>query len=82
MTLRRYDQVRLRKKGSAIAKTIDGICLACHMSLPSMLFQKLMRSDVFEQCPSCARILYYQAPADPPALDPCAVSSAGVAEGS
>lgn len=66
MTLRRYDQVRLRKRGSAIAKTIDGTCLACHMSLPPMLFQKLMRSDVFEQCPSCARILYYEAPTDPP----------------
>ncbi len=63
MTLRRYDQVRLRK-GNAIAKTIDGTCLACHMRLPPMLFQKLMRGDALDQCPSCARILYYEAPAD------------------
>ncbi|MET0592601.1 MAG: C4-type zinc ribbon domain-containing protein [Polyangiaceae bacterium] len=63
MMLRRYEQVR-KRKGSAIAKTIDGTCLACHMRLPPMLFQKLMRGDAFDQCPSCARILYYEAPAD------------------
>jgi len=63
MTLRRYEQV-LKRKGSAIAKTIDGTCLACHMRLPPMLFQKLMRGDALDQCPSCARILYYEPPAD------------------
>jgi len=63
LTLRRYEQVR-KRKGNAIAKTIDGTCLACHMRLPPMLFQKLMRGDAFEQCPSCARILYYEPPAD------------------
>ena len=63
MTLRRYEQVR-KRKGNAIAKTIDGTCLSCHMRLPPMLFQKLMRGDGFDQCPSCARILYYEAPTD------------------
>jgi predicted nucleic acid-binding Zn-ribbon protein len=63
MMLRRYEQVR-KRKGSAIAKTIDGTCLACHMRLPPMLFQKLMRGDAFDQCPSCARILYYEAPGE------------------
>ena len=59
--LRRYEQVK-QKKGSALAPTTHGTCLACHMSLPPMLFQKLLRGDVLEQCPSCARILYYQPP--------------------
>jgi uncharacterized protein len=63
LTLRRYDQVR-KRKGNAIAKTVDGTCLSCHMRLPPMLFQKVMRSDEFEQCPSCARILYYDPPPD------------------
>lgn len=61
MTLRRYEQVRQRK-GTAIAKTTDGTCQACHMSVPPMLFQKLMRGEAFDQCPSCNRILYYQPP--------------------
>jgi predicted nucleic acid-binding Zn-ribbon protein len=34
------------------------------MRLPPMLFQKLMRGDAFEQCPSCNRILYYEPPDD------------------
>jgi uncharacterized protein len=62
-TLRRYEQVR-KRKGTAIAKTIDGTCLSCHMRLPPMLFQKMMRGDSFEQCPSCARILYYEPPSE------------------
>jgi predicted nucleic acid-binding Zn-ribbon protein len=63
MTLRRYEQVR-KRRGNAIAKTTDGICLSCHMRLPPMLFQKLMRGEGLEQCPSCARILYYEAPTE------------------
>lgn len=62
-TLRRYEQVR-KRKGTAIAKTIDGTCLSCHMRLPPMLFQKLMRGEALDQCPSCARILYYEPPAN------------------
>lgn len=61
LTLRRYEQVR-QKKGTGIAKAVDGICQACHISIPPMLLQKLMRSEVLEQCPNCRRILYYQAP--------------------
>jgi hypothetical protein len=34
------------------------------MRLPPMMFQKMQRGDDFDQCPSCARILYYEAPAD------------------
>jgi predicted nucleic acid-binding Zn-ribbon protein len=63
VTLRRYERVR-KQRDNAIAKTIDGTCLSCHMRLPPMLFQKLMRGEAFEQCPSCARILYYESPAD------------------
>jgi uncharacterized protein len=62
-TLRRYERVR-KQRDNAIAKTVDGTCLSCHMRLPPMLFQKLMRGEAFEQCPSCARILYYEPPAD------------------
>ena len=50
MTLRRYEQVR-KRKGNAIAKTIDGTCLACHMRLPPMLFQKLMRGRCVRTVP-------------------------------
>lgn len=58
---RRYELVR-KRKGNAIAHTTNGTCSACHIAVQPMLFQKLLRSDEFGQCPSCARILYYRPP--------------------
>lgn len=61
LTLRRYEQVR-QQKGTGLAKTTEGgICQACHISLPPMLLQQLMRGEVLDQCPNCKRILYFEA---------------------
>jgi uncharacterized protein len=56
---RRYELVR-KRRGTGIASTLDGTCSACHMRLPPMLFQQLMRGVDFGQCPSCNRILYFR----------------------
>jgi uncharacterized protein len=62
MTLfRRYESIRTRRP-VAIAKTTDGTCLGCHLSVPPMMFQKMRRQEEFEQCPNCRRILYYMPP--------------------
>ena len=58
---RRYEHIR-KRKGSSIAHVTDGTCSQCHMRIPPMMFQKMMRGDEFDQCPSCARILYYRPP--------------------
>jgi predicted nucleic acid-binding Zn-ribbon protein len=55
---RRYESIRTRR-AMAIAKTTDGTCLGCHISVPPMMFQKMLRQEEFEQCPNCRRILYY-----------------------
>lgn len=55
---RRYESIR-SKRPVAIAKTHDGTCLGCHLSVPPMMFQKMRRQEEFEQCPNCRRILYY-----------------------
>lgn len=60
---RRYESIRTRRP-FAIAKTHDGTCLGCHISIPPMMFQKMLRQEEFEQCPNCRRILYY-VPAPP-----------------
>ena len=62
--LRRYEAV-LKKKGSAIARTTDGDCQACHVALPPQLFQKVLRRETFEECPMCHRILYFWSEAAP-----------------
>jgi predicted nucleic acid-binding Zn-ribbon protein len=56
---RRYELIR-KRRGTALAHTVEGTCSACHMRLPPMLFQQLMRKDDFSQCPSCNRILYFR----------------------
>lgn len=68
MLYRRYESVRTRRP-MAIAKTHDGTCLGCHLSVPPMMFQKMRRQEEFEQCPNCRRILYYVPPEqDPPSV--------------
>jgi predicted nucleic acid-binding Zn-ribbon protein len=65
---RRYETIR-SKRGAALARTTDGTCQACHMSLPPQLFHRLRREPTLEQCPSCNRLIYFappEAPAAPP----------------
>ena len=59
---RRYDMIR-SKRGTAIAKTTDGTCQACHMALPPQLVHRLRREPTLDQCPSCNRIIYFAPPA-------------------
>jgi predicted nucleic acid-binding Zn-ribbon protein len=61
---RRYETVRTRRP-VAIARTTDGTCQGCHLSVPPMMFQKMRRQEDFEQCPHCRRILYYMPPEAP-----------------
>jgi hypothetical protein len=60
---RRYEMIR-KRLGTAICSTADGTCSECHMMLPPMMYQTLMRGQEFGQCPSCVRILYFR-PAAP-----------------
>ena len=66
---RRYESIRTRRP-VAIAKTHDGTCLGCHLSVPPMMFQKMRRQEEFEQCPNCRRILYYVPLDVPPTSSP------------
>lgn len=69
MLYRRYQSIRTRRP-VAIARTTDGTCMGCHVSVPPMMFQKMRRMHEFEQCPNCLRILYYHLPDAAPASGP------------
>ena len=58
---RRYEGIRQRK-GKALAQTSNGTCNGCHIAVPPMMFQEMMKRTQFEQCPNCRRILYYVPP--------------------
>ncbi len=61
---RRYETIR-SKRSTALARTTDGTCKACHMSLPPQLFHRLRREPTLDQCPSCNRLIYFAPPESP-----------------
>lgn len=64
LLLRKYEAVR-KKRGSGLAVAREGMCTACHISLPPMLYQRIMHQAELFQCPSCQRILYLAPPEEP-----------------
>ena len=52
-----YETLRARKRGHAVAKTEQGRCQGCRITLP---MSELMRARLMElvQCDSCGRVLY------------------------
>ncbi len=66
---RRYETIR-SKRSTGLARTTDGTCKACHMSLPPQLFHRLRREPTLDQCPSCNRIIYFAPPEAPVAPEP------------
>jgi predicted nucleic acid-binding Zn-ribbon protein len=57
-----------RLRGVAVAEARDGMCQLCRVKLRPQMFVDLKRNEGIIQCPSCSRILFYEAPA--PAATP------------
>ncbi|MBI2891006.1 MAG: hypothetical protein HYY13_09515 [Nitrospirae bacterium] len=58
--LRRYDLIRQRRGGVALARAKTEICMACHRNIPPQIFNELLKDEVIHTCPSCNRILYFE----------------------
>jgi predicted nucleic acid-binding Zn-ribbon protein len=57
--LQRYEDLRQRKAGVAIASLERGICSACHVQVPTGIASTARnQSGSPVSCPSCGRILY------------------------
>lgn len=57
--LKRYEFIRQRKNGSAIAEVRDGVCLGCHLNILPQQYIDLQKGEEILQCPHCQRILYW-----------------------
>ncbi len=57
--LKRYEFIRSRRNGSAIAEVREGVCLGCHMNILPQQFIDLQKGEEMLQCPHCQRILYW-----------------------
>lgn len=55
--LERYETMRKRKAGVAIAQVENGLCAACHVRLPTNLVANLRNGGGLVLCPSCGRYL-------------------------
>jgi predicted nucleic acid-binding Zn-ribbon protein len=58
--LKRYEFIRQRRNGTAIASVQEGVCFGCHMNILPQQFIDLQKGEEILQCPHCQRILYWQ----------------------
>lgn len=58
--LKRYEFIRQRRNGTAIAPVHEGVCYGCHMNILPQQFIDLQKGEEILQCPHCQRILYWQ----------------------
>jgi predicted nucleic acid-binding Zn-ribbon protein len=68
--LARYESIRRRRPGAAIAVAVAGTCRGCHRNIPPQLWLVLARANSIETCPSCHRIIYNADAVNPPAPTP------------
>jgi uncharacterized protein len=57
--LEKYEFLRARLQGLAMAEARQGACLVCHIHIPPQMYNELQRQDRLITCPNCYRILYY-----------------------
>ena len=58
--LKRYEFIRQRRNGTAIAPVYEGVCFGCHMNILPQQFIDLQKGEEILQCPHCQRILYWR----------------------
>ncbi|MBX2812111.1 MAG: hypothetical protein KTR25_09880 [Myxococcales bacterium] len=58
--LKRYETLRNRLGGIAVATVHDGACSGCNMQLRPQQVVELLRATSWETCPTCHRILVHE----------------------
>lgn len=56
--LRRYERLRERKEGLAVAAVVQGICEGCHVAIPEGRVADIVEGRRLYTCEECGRILY------------------------
>ncbi|MDY6844759.1 MAG: C4-type zinc ribbon domain-containing protein [Thermodesulfobacteriota bacterium] len=57
-SLARYEFIKSKKNGIAVAPLDKGICLGCNMNVPPQVCNEVIRNCTIVICPNCNRILY------------------------
>ena len=56
--IKRYGNLRLQRRGQAVAIARDGYCLGCNMHLPPQLYNSLYKAEELVCCPHCQHVLF------------------------
>jgi predicted nucleic acid-binding Zn-ribbon protein len=59
--LKRYEFIRQRRNGTAVAQVREGVCMGCNMNILPQQFIDLQKGTEILQCPHCRRILFWMA---------------------
>ncbi len=57
--LKRYETIKGRRNGVAVALVWKEVCGGCHMNIPPQMYIELQRSADLLSCPNCNRIIYW-----------------------
>jgi uncharacterized protein len=57
--LKRYETIKGRRNGVAVALVWKEVCGGCHMNIPPQMYIELQRSLDLLTCPNCNRIVYW-----------------------
>ncbi len=59
--LKRYETLKERRNGLAVAGVTNGVCQGCNMNIPPQMFNELLKEDSILSCPTCNRMMYHKA---------------------
>jgi len=68
--LAKYENIKRRRAGVAVAPVVGMTCKGCHRNIPPQLAITLQRANSIETCPNCHRIIYSAEAVNPPAASP------------
>jgi uncharacterized protein len=57
--LKRYETIKGRRNGVAVALVWKEVCGGCHMNIPPQMYNELQTSVDLLTCPNCNRIIYW-----------------------
>jgi predicted nucleic acid-binding Zn-ribbon protein len=57
--LKRYETIKGRRNGIAVASVWREVCGGCHMNIPPQMYIELQKSADLLSCPNCNRIIYW-----------------------
>ena len=57
--LKRYEKLREKRNGLAVAGVTKGVCRGCNMNIPPQMFNELLKEEEILSCPTCNRMMYH-----------------------